>query len=140
MQTSKLFVDTSGWMAYLVVGESQHAQAVQEIDHALDDASIAIYTTDHILDELVALMQSRRLPRTHILRDVNGLLIAPKITKLYTDGLLYLAAWNVLMHQTDKGWSLADAISILRMQEFGMTEALTTDHHFEQAGFVRLLA
>jgi predicted nucleic acid-binding protein len=82
MQTSKLFVDTSGWMAYLVVGESQHAQAVQEIDHALDDASIAIYTTDHILAELVALMQARRLPRAHILRDVNGLLIAPKIIKL----------------------------------------------------------
>jgi predicted nucleic acid-binding protein len=25
------------------------------------------------------------------------------------------------------------------MQQRGVTEALTTDHHFEQAGFVRLL-
>jgi len=25
------------------------------------------------------------------------------------------------------------------MQEYGITEALTTDHHFEQAGFQKLL-
>ncbi len=39
----------------------------------------------------------------------------------------------------DKGWSLTDCISFVIMNDFKMTEALTVDHHFEQAGFVALL-
>jgi predicted nucleic acid-binding protein len=39
----------------------------------------------------------------------------------------------------DKWWSLTDCISFIVMQQEGLTEALTTDHHFEQAGFKILL-
>jgi predicted nucleic acid-binding protein len=35
----------------------------------------------------------------------------------------------------DKEWSLTDCISFVVMSERGLTEALTGDHHFEQAGF-----
>jgi len=40
----------------------------------------------------------------------------------------------------DKAWSLTDCISIVVMQDEGLTEALTGDRHFEQAGFTSLLA
>jgi hypothetical protein len=39
----------------------------------------------------------------------------------------------------DKDWSLTDCISFIVMQDRGLGEALTADHHFEQAGFVVLL-
>jgi hypothetical protein len=39
----------------------------------------------------------------------------------------------------DKKWSLTDCISFVVMQDRGITEALTGDHHFEQAGFKILL-
>lgn len=39
----------------------------------------------------------------------------------------------------DKQWSLTDCISFVVMSEEGIAEALTGDHHFEQAGFVALL-
>jgi predicted nucleic acid-binding protein len=40
----------------------------------------------------------------------------------------------------DKQWSLTDCISFVLMEQRGITEALTADRHFEQAGFVALLA
>ena len=39
----------------------------------------------------------------------------------------------------DKDWSLTDCISFVVMQERNIQDALTADHHFEQAGFVALL-
>ncbi|MCC6359213.1 MAG: type II toxin-antitoxin system VapC family toxin [Phycisphaerales bacterium] len=41
--------------------------------------------------------------------------------------------------RTDKAWSLTDCISFVVMRERGLTEALTSDRHFEQAGFIALL-
>jgi predicted nucleic acid-binding protein len=39
----------------------------------------------------------------------------------------------------DKSWSLTDCISFVVMQNQGLTEALTADHDFEQAGFTVLM-
>jgi len=41
--------------------------------------------------------------------------------------------------RTDKAWGLTDCISFVVMQERGISEALTADEHFEQAGFIALL-
>jgi predicted nucleic acid-binding protein len=39
----------------------------------------------------------------------------------------------------DKDFSLVDCSSFVLMKELGISAALTTDQHFEQAGFIRLL-
>jgi predicted nucleic acid-binding protein len=44
-----------------------------------------------------------------------------------------------LLRRLDKDYSLCDAVSFIIMESEGITEAHTTDHHFEQEGFVRLL-
>jgi uncharacterized protein len=45
-----------------------------------------------------------------------------------------------LYHQhADKKWTLTDCVSFVIMRERGVTDALTGDKHFEQAGFVALL-
>ena len=45
-----------------------------------------------------------------------------------------------LYHQhSDKEWTLTDCTSFVIMRERGVSEALTGDKHFEQAGFVALL-
>ena len=44
-----------------------------------------------------------------------------------------------LFDAAEQKFVLCDAVSFVLMERFGSAEALTTDHHFEQAGFGRLL-
>jgi len=60
-------------------------------------------------------------------------LVVPASTELVKAGL------DHYRRRPDKDWSLTDCISFVVMQREGITEALTADHHFEQAGFVALL-
>jgi predicted nucleic acid-binding protein len=46
---------------------------------------------------------------------------------------------DLYSRRPDKDWSLTDCISFVVMVDRGISEALTGDHHFEQAGFVALL-
>jgi predicted nucleic acid-binding protein len=39
----------------------------------------------------------------------------------------------------DKGWGLTDCTSFIVMQRYEVIDALTTDEHFQQAGFRALL-
>jgi predicted nucleic acid-binding protein len=48
---------------------------------------------------------------------------------------VYQAGFDLFAARADKAWSLTDCISFEVMWDRGLTEALTADHHFEQAGF-----
>jgi predicted nucleic acid-binding protein len=52
---------------------------------------------------------------------------------------LFSAGLELYRRRADKSWSLTDCMSFVVMWREGITEALTGDHHFEQAGFVALL-
>jgi predicted nucleic acid-binding protein len=56
--------------------------------------------------------------------------IAPASPELLNEGFSLFAA------RLDKTWSLTDCISFTVMRQLGLTDALTADRHFEQAGFV----
>lgn len=47
-------------------------------------------------------------------------------------------ALSLYDQHADKGWTLTDCTSFGIMHENKVADALTGDHHFEQAGFVRL--
>jgi predicted nucleic acid-binding protein len=47
--------------------------------------------------------------------------------------------FDLYERRPDKDWSFTDCISFIVMQQEGLTEALTADHPFEQAGFAVLL-
>jgi predicted nucleic acid-binding protein len=58
---------------------------------------------------------------------------------VWVDEQLHQTAMQLLIDRQDKTYSLCDAVSFILMRQRGVTESLTTDRHFQQEGFVRLL-
>jgi len=60
-----------------------------------------------------------------------------ELVELHSD--LYEQAWKLFEDRSDKDWGIVDCISFVLMEQRGITDALTADKHFEQAGFTKLL-
>ena len=133
-----LFVDTSGW-AYLADRSTVFHHEVRAVYEQTLTRKRFLVTTNYIIAELVALLASRsRISRQQIVLFVDALKAAPQVEVIHVNPELDAEAWVLLKARIDKNWSLVDASSFVVMNRYGMTEALTTDHHFTQAGFVRV--
>lgn len=133
------FVATSGWASLADVSEPFYKKA-QEIYRAAIQNRRRLVTTNYVLAELVALMTSpMRFHRPRIIEFINGIKQSPFFDIIHIDKILDAKSWELLSTRPDKNWSLVDCSSFVVLQENKIVEVLTTDHHFEQAGFVRLL-
>jgi predicted nucleic acid-binding protein len=131
---SGVFADTSFFVAYLNPRDESH-----ELAHGyMTTYEEIILTTSWVLVELgnyLAKGRNRRLLIPLIRRfnaDRRSRLIPPD-TELFEKGLALYGK------RPDKEWSLTDCISFVVMKREGLIDALTGDHHFEQAGFKALL-
>jgi len=52
---------------------------------------------------------------------------------------LFADGFGLYQGRPDKEWGLVDCVTFVVMKKRGITEALTADEHFEQAGFQALL-
>jgi uncharacterized protein len=129
-----MFLDTSGLHCLHNSRDALHENAVLAMRR-----TDRFFTHNYVLAELVALANARSLPRRPTLDYLRDLLGDPSIEVLWVDESIHLAGLDLLYRRADKSYSLCDAVSFLQMQNRGITEALTTDRHFEQEGFVRLL-
>lgn len=130
-----MLLDTSGLLCYLHKNEPQHPEAVQ----LLNSASKKSLTHSYVLAELIALALIRRFPRSVVLAFVVDLLDSPDIETVWVEEQLHREAMQLLIDRQDKTYSLCDAVSFVLMRQRSMTDALTTDRHFEQEGFAKLL-
>lgn len=134
-----IFADTAGWGHLVDASQSHHALATT-IYRAARQQERAFVTTNYILAEIVALFTSPLgVPRATTIRFVEGIKTAPHVRVIHVDASLDAEAWHLLRRRSDKTWSLVDCASFVVMRREGITEAFTTDQHFEQAGFTRLL-
>jgi predicted nucleic acid-binding protein len=97
-----------------------------------------LLTSDFVLMEVadaLAASEARGRVKNFIehLRQQSGCEIIPASTNLFSQAL------EVFHQRSDKGWTLTDCTSFVIMQNRGISEALTGDKHFEQAGFAALL-
>lgn len=129
-----MLIDTSGWLSAYHKDEPQHAEAVK-----FYDAARFRVTHSYILAEFVPLAQVRKLPRKISLEFTRRILDDEEVELIWVDENLHRRAVELLQRREDKNYSLCDAVSFVIMNERGISEALTTDKHFEQENFVRLL-
>ncbi len=129
-----VFADTSFYVALVNVRGISHTRAVQ----AGKRLECPVLLTDFIILELGNALSGPGLRKlfTELVSDLRAdpdVRIVPALRDLLDRGLMLFLA------RADKEWSLTDCTSFVVMKEEGLTEALTTDHHFEQAGSTALL-
>jgi predicted nucleic acid-binding protein len=130
-----MFLDTSGFLSLHRQAEPFHTRA-----RDIYRSTRVRLTHDYVLAEFVALSHTRGYSREATLSFLADVLDNPKIETIWVTESLHREALAFLVARRDKTYSLCDAVSFLLMRRRGLTEALTTDHHFEQEGFRRLLA
>lgn len=136
---NSVFVDTSGWASYINQGDSLHQAAVTYCQQAATQQQ-GLVTTNYVIAELVALLDARlHISRPQLITIIDLIKSMRYLEIIHIDLALDDAAWALLKARPDKGWSLVDASSFEIMTTYKMTNALTTDQHFVQAGFIRLL-
>ncbi len=134
-----IFAGTAGWGHLVGATQEYHDRAATLYRRARQQGDKLI-TTNYILTELVALLISPlRIPRPKIIAFVEGLKASRHVAIVHVDSTLDAQAWQLFTERTDQEWTLVDCASFVVRRQRGLLEAFTTDHHFEQAGFVCLL-
>ena len=129
-----MFIDTSGLMCLFDARDHRHSSAV-----AYYDSTTTPLTHNYVLAEFIALAIARRAPLPAALQFLKTLSSSSEVEVLWVSRESHERAMQLLFDRMDKAWSLCDAVSFVLMGDRGVREALTTDRHFDQAGFVRLL-
>lgn len=124
------FMDTYALIGWINTRDSAH----DRVKSYLDSYSGQIVTTEWVLLEFAdALSLSKAkgyaieaIKRIHRLAMFQVVGFEPKVHK---------AGFDLYENRSDKDWSLTDCVSFAVMTRLGLSDALTADHHFEQAGF-----
>jgi predicted nucleic acid-binding protein len=129
-----MLLDTAGLLCFFDEDQPFHEEA-----GVYFRAADTRLTHSYVVSEFIALAHSRNLDRRAALDFLEDILASPQVEIVWVDERLNREAMNLLRARPDKSYSLCDAVSFVLMHRSGLTEALTTDRHFEQEGFRRLL-
>ena len=130
----RVFVDTSYYVAAVNARDAMHRAALE----FARSYTGAMLTTEFVLIE-VGNWLARSGDRVVFVDLLRQLRADPQVTVLPASPVLFERGLSLYTRRPDKDWSLTDCISLVVMEEHGLRDALTADHHFEQAGFTILL-
>ena len=132
-----VLVDTAAWIALVNTRDELQSRAEQTMAELRRRNSTLVTTKFVLLEVANALCTSawrgKAIRLIDGLRSLSTLRIIPADTKLLAEG------WELYRTRLDKEWSLTDCTSIVVLQTEQIEQVFTSDHHFEQAGFVKLL-
>ena len=133
----KIFVDTSALIALVMAKDVFHIQA-SAVMGELENGGNQLVTTEFVLVEFANSLSKVRLRH-------KPALMLDKWTSLSTFQVIWSSrqlfdkAFDFFRERPDKDWSLTDCASFVVMKDHQIDLAFTSDKHFEQAGFKKLL-
>jgi predicted nucleic acid-binding protein len=132
-----VFADSSYYIALLLKADQMHSRAMELARH-FSVTKPPIVTTAWVLTEVANTCSAPRLRSDFLallddVRASTGVVIAGSDLETFNQGI------DFFRNRVDKDWSLTDCISFVVMEREGITEALTADRDFEQAGFKALM-
>lgn len=129
-----VFLDTGYILAAINSADNFHGRA----QSAASQVKPPFITTEAVLIEIGNALSKRRWRPVGV-ATLARLQNASEIEIIPLDRPLLAEAIKLYSARTDKEWGLTDCISFVVMQTRGLTQVLTTDRHFEQAGFQNLM-
>ena len=132
-----LFVDTLYWVALLNGRDEHHARVLRWNEFILKTGRTLV-TTEAVFWETLNSLCSPML-RVRAAQGYRRCHDDPHVEIVGFASDLTAGALHLYADRPDKDWSMTDCLSFVVMEQRGIHEALTTDHHFEQAGFGALL-
>lgn len=132
-----VFADTGFWIAGLDPRDHLHRRARSVRDQL---GPVRLVTSEWIFSEVLNTFSARGL----YLRGMAAALCQrlpdyADVEMLPANSNVFHRALDLYARREDQTWGLIDCTSFVIMRERGLTDALTHDHHFRQAGFNPLL-
>jgi uncharacterized protein len=132
-----VFLDTAYVNALVNVRDQWHNAAVQW-EERLAVERRRLVTTEFVLVEIADGLAAVRF-RAQAVQVITTLQASPLVDIIPASSQLFRTALELYRRRADKDWGLTDCVSFVVMSEQSLSEALTTDDHFRQAGFRALL-
>jgi len=132
-----VLLDTSGWIALLNSRETHHLEALDAWDQLLASRR-TIVLTDWVVAETGNGL-ARNKNASPFIGSLQRLLASPRVKLVFVGSELMQEAISLYASHSDKSWGLVDCASFTLMRQLQITEAFTSDRHFEQAGFSCLI-
>jgi uncharacterized protein len=134
---SDLFIDTSGFFALVSRRDAKHDEA-QKIWRRMRAEKRNVVTTDYVLDETATLLKARG--EAHLVGLLFERVFKSAATRVcWMDAAQFEVVAAFFAKHADQAWSFTDCVSFCVMKQMRLQKALTSDQHFEQAGFLALL-
>ena len=131
----RVFVDTWYYVAFLDERDHHHGAVTR---HAATLHKTHV-TTRWVLAEVANTLCANRA-RPGVAAFLSRLEASRLVHVLDGSDELFDRGLRLYDRRPDKEWSLTDCISFVVMEDEGIREALTNDHHFTQAGYVAVFA
>ena len=134
---NKVFLDTAYAIALSSKEDAYHDRAMHLADQ-LEANGTHLVTTRAVVTEIGNALAKLRYRRgaIYLLQSMEG---DPQVEIVPVTEEVYARAFALYQKRLDKEWGLTDCISFIVMSDQQLTDALTTDGHFRQAGFRPLM-
>lgn len=131
------FLDTAFAIALISPNDAFHKKAL-ELANMIETTKSSLVTTRAVVIEVGNALSKQSLRKSAVAL-IDSMEADETVIIVSVSDDIYNEAFKLFRSRLDKEWGLTDCISFVVMKQQKVTNALTTDQHFQQAGFVALM-